>query len=54
MKFTGMLPGSEGISRGWANWDGSFLQYWRLRGDVLEVYKIMRDIDGLDNQNLYP
>ena len=30
------------------------LQRRRLRGDLIEVYKIMRGIDQLDSQHLFP
>ena len=30
------------------------LERRRLRGDLIEVYKIMRGIDRLDNQHLFP
>lgn len=28
------------------------LECWRLRGDLIEVYKIMRGIDRVESQNL--
>lgn len=30
------------------------LQCWSLRGDLIEVYAIMRGIDRVDRQNLLP
>ena len=30
------------------------LERWRLRGDLIEVYKIMRGIDRVDSQRLFP
>ena len=55
-RFTRMLPGMEGI-----NYEekleklGLFsLERWRLRGDLIEVHKIMRGMDRVDSQKLFP
>ena len=55
-RFTKMLPGMEGI-----NYEerleklGLFsLERRRLRGDLIEVYKIMRSMDRMDSQKLFP
>ena len=37
------------MSRGWRN-----LERRRLRGDLIEVYKIMRGMDRVDSQKLFP
>ena len=55
-RFTRMLLGMEGIS----NEErleklGLFsLERWRLRGGLIEVYKIMRGMDRADSQMLFP
>ena len=55
-RFTRMLPGLEGMSyKERLDKLGLFsLERRRLRGDLIEVYKIMRDIDRVDSQNLFP
>jgi len=40
--------------RGWIDWDMFSLERRRLRGDVIEVYKIMRWIDKRDSQHFLP
>ena len=52
-RFTRMLPGFDGLS--YKERLGLFsLERGRLRGDLIEVYKIMRGIDQLDSQYLFP
>ena len=49
-RFTRMLPGLEGV--GYEERLNKLrlfsLERWRLRGDLIEVYKIMRGIDSMD------
>ena len=55
-RFTRMLPGLDGL-RYKERLDGLglfSLERRRLRGDLIEVYKIMRGIDQLDSQYLFP
>ena len=54
-RFTGMLPGMGGISyEERLEKLGLFsLVQWRLRDDLIEVYKIMRDKDRVDSQKLF-
>ena len=54
-RFTRMLPGLDGLSyKERLDRLGLFsLERRRLRGDLVEVYKIMRGIDQLDNQYLF-
>ena len=51
-----MLPGMEGISyeERLEKLDLFSLERWRLRGDLKEVSKIMRGMDRVDNQKLFP
>ena len=52
-RFTRMLPGMEGIS--YEEKLGLFsLERRRVRGDLIEVYKIMRGMDRVDSQMLFP
>ena len=55
-RFTRMLPGLDGLSyKERLDKLGLFsLERRRLRGDLIEVYKIMRGIDQLDSQYLFP
>ena len=55
-RFTRMLPGMEGISyEERLEKLGLFsLERRRLRGDMIEVYKIMRGMDRVDSQKLFP
>ena len=55
-RFTRMLPGLEGVGyEERLNKLGLFsLERRRLRGDLIEVYKIMRGIDRVDSQRLFP
>ena len=55
-RFTRMLPGMEGISyEERLEKLGLFsLERRRLRGDLIEVYKIMRGMDRVDSQKLFP
>ena len=55
-RFTRMLPGLDGLSyKERLDRLGLFsLGRRRLRGDLIEVYKIMRGIDQLDSQHLFP
>ena len=55
-RFTRMLPGLEGVGyEERLNKLGLFsLERQRLRGDLIEVYKIMRGIDRVDSQRLFP
>ena len=41
------------MRRGWRN---LVCSHWsdRLRGDLIEVYKIMRGMDRVDSQKLFP
>lgn len=45
-RFTGMLPGLEGMRLDKLGLLS--LACWRLRGDLIAVYKIMRDIHRID------
>eukprot|EP00061_Rhincodon_typus_P014461 g41490.t1 len=51
-----MLPDLEGLSyREKLNWRGLYsLECRRLRGDGIEVYKLMRGIDRVNSQGLFP
>ena len=55
-RFIRMLPGLESLSyKERLNRLGLFsLERRRLRGDLIEVFKIMRGIDKVDNQHLFP
>ena len=55
-RFTRMLPGVEGISyEERLEKVGLFsLERRRLRGDLIEVCKIMRGMDRVDSQKLFP
>ena len=55
-RFTRMLPGLDGLSyKERLDRLGLFsLERRRLRGELIEVYKIMRGIDQLDSQYLFP
>ncbi|PLS49478.1 hypothetical protein CYV29_15670, partial [Carnobacterium maltaromaticum] len=55
-RFTRMLPGMEGASyEERLSRLGLFsLERRRLRGDLIEVYKIMRGIDRVDSKRLFP
>ena len=55
-RFTRMLPGMEGISyEVRLSKLGLFsLERRRLRGDLIEVYKIMRGIDKVNSWKLFP
>ena len=55
-RFTRMLPGMEDISyEERLEKLGLFsLERRRLRGDLIEVYKIMRGMDRVDSQKLFP
>ena len=55
-RFTRMLPGLEGISyEERLEKLGLFsLVRRRLRGKLIEVYKIMRGMDRVDSQELFP
>ena len=50
-----MLPGLEGVSyRERLSRLGLYsLERRRMRGDLIEIYKIMRGIDRVDAQSLY-
>ena len=54
-RFTRMLPGLDGLSyKERLDRLGLLsLERRRLRGDLIEVYKIMRGIDQLDSQHLF-
>ena len=55
-RFTRMLPGMEGISYE-ERLEKLCLfsqERRRLRGDLIEVYKIMRGMDRMDSQKLLP
>ena len=54
-RFTRMLPGLDGLGyKERLDRLGLFsLERRRLRGDLIEVYKIMRGIDQLDSQYLF-
>ena len=55
-RFTRMLPGLDGLSYKERLDKLGFisLERRRLRGDLIEVYKIMRRIDKVDSQYLFP
>ena len=55
-RFTRMLPGLTGVGyEERLSKLGLFsLERWRLRGDLIEVYKMMRGIDRVDSQRLFP
>ena len=55
-RFTRMLPGLDGLSyKERLDGLGPFsLERRRLRGDLVEAYKIMRGTDQLDSQYLFP
>ena len=55
-RFTRMLPGMEGISHEERLEKlGLFsLERQRLRGDLIEVYKMMRGMDRVDSQKRFP
>ena len=55
-RFTRMMPGMEGISyEERLSKLGLFsLVRQRLRGDLIEVYKIMRSIDRVNSWKLFP
>ena len=55
-RFTRMLPGMESISyEERLNKLGLFsLERRRLRGDLIEVYEIMRGMDRLNSWKLFP
>ena len=55
-RFTRMLPGMEGISyEERLEKLGLFsLERLRLRDDLIEIYKIMRGMDRVDSQKLFP
>eukprot|EP00061_Rhincodon_typus_P015858 g43775.t1 len=54
-RFTRRLPGLEDLSyRERLSKLRLFpLECWRMRGDLIEVYKIMRRMDRVNNQSLY-
>ena len=54
-RFTKILPGLDGLSyKVRLDRLGFFsLECRRLRGDLVEVYKIMRGIDKVDSQHLF-
>lgn len=47
-RFTRILPGVDGFScTKWQDWIGLFfLDHWRLRDNLIEVYNMMGRIDG--------
>ena len=55
-RFTRMLPGLEGRFYGeWLRELGFFSLEWRrMRGDLIEVYKMMRGLNRVDVQRLFP
>jgi len=55
-RFTRKLPGLQGVGfEKRLNKLGLFsLERRRLRGHLIEVYKIMRGIDRVDSQRLFP
>jgi len=54
-RFTRMLPGMEAIKYEESLEKLGFfsLERWRLRGDLIEVYKSMRGMDRVDSQKLF-
>eukprot|EP00061_Rhincodon_typus_P007330 g28923.t1 len=54
--FSRMLPGLEGLSykERLDRLGLSSLEHKRFRGDLIEVYKIMRDIDKANSKGLFP
>eukprot|EP00061_Rhincodon_typus_P006310 g26830.t1 len=54
--LTRMLPGLKGLSyRERLNRLGQFsLEHRRVRGDLIEVYKIMRGMDRVNSYGLFP
>ena len=55
-RFTRMLPGMEGMSceERLEKLCLFSLEQRRLRDDLIEVYKIMRGMDRVDSQKLFP
>ena len=55
-RFTRMLPGLEDMDYEESlNKLGLFaLEHRRMRGDLIEVYKIMTDLERVDSQSLFP
>ena len=53
-RFTKMLPGMERSEEKLEKLGLFSLERRRLRGDLIEVYKIMRGMDRVDSQKLFP
>ena len=55
-RFTRMLPGLEDMDyEERLNKLGLFsLECWRMRGDLIEVYKITTGLDRVDSQSFFP
>ena len=55
-RVTRMLPGLEDMDyEERLNKLGLFsLEHWRMRGDLIKVYKIMTGLDRVDSQSLFP